>query len=37
MVPAVKVGAVVACLILMILSVMSIASGAYNPFIYFQF
>ncbi len=34
---AVKVGAVVACLILMILSVMSIASGAYNPFIYFQF
>jgi alginate O-acetyltransferase complex protein AlgI len=29
--------AVLACAILLILSVMSVASGAYNPFIYFQF
>jgi alginate O-acetyltransferase complex protein AlgI len=29
--------AVLACALLLILSVMSVASGAYNPFIYFQF
>lgn len=29
--------AVVACAVLLLLSVMSVASGTYNPFIYFQF
>lgn len=34
---AVRTVTVVACGLLLLLSVMSVASGAYNPFIYFQF
>lgn len=35
--PVLRSAAVLSCTLLLILSLMSVASGAYNPFIYFQF